>query len=216
MVGSGPRRRDDRHDRLRRRDRGDLLRRRGHRRHERGEPGANRRRRRRDLRRHLHRRRIRRARRTGRIGSSARPSERPGELSQGAGHRVLPALAGVLSFECAPGSYCAAPDPEAGGTPQCVPLVPVGQPCGAAGDVACSYLGAGSSGSDPKAFCDLQDLLDGGVTCQPVLSPGTVCTGDFVHLDQLACAAGICGDDWQCGSALTFPEPSQCQLYERP
>ncbi len=119
------------------------------------------------------------------------------------------------AFECAPGSYCAtvaADAGDAGNTTQCQALLAVGQPCGAAPhDTACSYLGSGSA---PGNFCDRFGIYDAGVTCQPGIPNGSLCTTDFVHYDDESCKSLMCGDDWNCGTTLTQPTSFQCAPYQ--
>jgi len=116
------------------------------------------------------------------------------------------------AFECAPGSYCATVDAGDAGT-QCEALLAVGQPCGAAlHDTACSYLGSGSA---PANFCDRFGIREAGVTCQPGIANGSLCTTDYVHYDDESCRSLMCGDDWNCGTTLTQPTSFQCAPYKK-
>jgi hypothetical protein len=114
------------------------------------------------------------------------------------------------TVECVSGSYCAtvtADAGDAGDTTQCQALLAVGQPCGAAAhDTACAGSGTGN-------FCDRFGIHDAGVTCQPGIPNGSLCTSDFVHYDDESCQSLMCGDDWNCGTTLTQPTSFQCAPY---
>lgn len=111
-------------------------------------------------------------------------------------------------FECAPGAYCAT---TADGGTACAALVSPGGSCDpSAGDTACSYLGSGT----PAYYCNQINPGDGGPTCQPLRSDGTPC-GDSTsgYSDSLACQSLTCGDDYKCGSSVTFVNGSYCSYY---
>jgi hypothetical protein len=114
-----------------------------------------------------------------------------------------PCLSG---FECAPGTFCA---PTADAGTKCRPLLDAGEPCAPIiGDQACSYLGNGD-----KGYCNRIDAPDGSATCATPRPDGTLCTSDYNYYDDEACGSLLCGDDWNCGSAQTFPTQIQCDFY---
>jgi hypothetical protein len=116
-------------------------------------------------------------------------------------------------FECASGSYCTTVDAgDSGPGTACEPLLTVGQPCGnTLHDTACSDHG---SGANPANFCDRLGIREAGVTCQPEIANGSLCTTDFVHYDDESCQSLLCGDDWNCGTTLTQPSTFQCGAYQ--
>jgi hypothetical protein len=132
------------------------------------------------------------------------------------------ALAGTLpigttcqsSWQCSPGEFC---DRVDGGTPygKCAALVGQGQPCGVGQrvlsdpDQMCSYLGS----DQPALFCNLIDP-DAGPTCQPLLPNGATCTDSTGNnFYDMACTAGLCGDNATCGATTALPFPFFCSSF---
>jgi hypothetical protein len=126
------------------------------------------------------------------------------------------------SFECASGTYCAAPGD--GGVGVCTPLATQDQPCDTAinspddtiPDYMCSYLGSGNTG----LYCDLIDPQGSAkyATCQPLLSTsGASCVnGTSGYEDDQACSAAsggaLCGD-LGCGTTASYPYPGFCSIF---
>jgi hypothetical protein len=120
----------------------------------------------------------------------------------------------LSSWQCAPGSFC---DHVDGGGPYgtCAALVGQGQPCGVGlrvggnPDQMCSYLGS----DQPALYCNLINP-DAGSTCQPLLANGATCT-DTTGQDffDMACSAGLCGDNGTCGATTALPFPFFCNSF---
>lgn len=112
------------------------------------------------------------------------------------------------SYECAPNGFC---DQTVDGG-LCTPIVGQGQPCGtkAPRDEMCSYLGS----DKPPLHCDYIDKPD-AATCQPLLANGATCTDQAQqNFYDMACTAGLCGDNGQCGTPASVPYPFFCSVYQ--